>query len=322
MIEKARRLDPLELRLDVIKATYLLFGSGDMEQAARLAESVLERDPLYVPALVRLADVRWCGQGEHAESVALAEQAVALDPGNETAWRHLILSYLSVDEPAGAEAAIHHISDHPALGRLMMHLYRNEWVKAGEAAYALVAAGPTYRQIEPHVALAIRRHARVTGDYRRAIETLEEWAAVAWDGSEPVLQGQLDMGHGVAALADMLMATGQKDRARALLEELLADADSQVKRYSRGEVWVNGSRAIAFALLGQPKEAIAVLQRQAQLGFLTHIWRVVLEDEPAFDSLRAREDFKALIADVRANEKREREQYLRMRADGQVQNRS
>ena len=106
MIEKARRLDPLELRLDVIKATYLLFGSGDMEQAARLAESVLERDPLYVPALVRLADVRWCGQGEHAESVALAEQAVALDPGNETAWRQLMLSYLSVGEPAGAEAAI------------------------------------------------------------------------------------------------------------------------------------------------------------------------------------------------------------------------
>ena len=63
MIEKARRLDPLELRLDVIKATYLLWGSGDMAQAAQVAEAVLERDPLYVPALVRLADVRWCGQG-------------------------------------------------------------------------------------------------------------------------------------------------------------------------------------------------------------------------------------------------------------------
>ena len=36
MIEKARRLDPLELRLDVLKATYLVWGPGDMKQAPRL----------------------------------------------------------------------------------------------------------------------------------------------------------------------------------------------------------------------------------------------------------------------------------------------
>jgi tetratricopeptide (TPR) repeat protein len=322
MVEKARRLDPLELRLDVIKATYLLFGSGDMKQAAQVAEAVLERDPLYVPALVRLADVRWCGQGEHAESVALAEQAVALDPGNETAWRHLMLSYLSIGEPAGSEAAFRHVSDVPALGGLTINLYRNEWRKAGEAAYALIAAGPTYRQIEPHVALAIRRHARVTGNYQRAIETLEEWAGVTWDGNEPVLQGQLDMGHGVAAVADMLMASGQKDRARALLDELLVDADVQISRYGRGEVWLNGGRAIAYALLGRPDEAVATLQRQSQLGFLSHLWRITLEDEPAFDSLRARKDFQTLLTDVRANEARERAKFLRMRAEGQIPNRS
>ncbi|MFZ2507627.1 MAG: TIR domain-containing protein [Steroidobacteraceae bacterium] len=322
LVEKARRLDPLEQRLDVIKATYLLFGSGDMKQAAQVAEAVLERDPLYVPALVRLADVRWCGQGQHAESIALAEQAVALDPGNETAWRHLITSYLSVDEFASAEAALHHISDHPAIGSLLLNLYRNEWRDAGEAAYTLIAAGPIYRQIESHVSLAIRRHARVTGDYPRAIETLEEWTGVIWEGNEPVLQGQLDMGYGVAAVADMLMASGQNDRARALLNELLADADMQIDRYGRGEVWLNGGRAIAYALLGRPDDAIAMLQRQSQLGFLSHLWRITLEDEPAFDSLRARKDFQALLADVRANEAREREQFLRMRADGLIPKRS
>ena len=322
MVEKARRLDPLEPRLDVIKATYLNFGSGDFAQAAQILEAVLEREPLFVPALVRLADVRYAGQGEHAESIALAEQAVALDPGNDTAWRHLVLSYLSVGEPAAAEAAFSHVSDNPALGRMMMHLYRNEWRKAGEAAYTLIAAGPTYPQIETPIALAIRRHARETGDYRRAIETLEEWAGVTWDGDEPVLQGQIDLGHGVAALADLLMASGQKDRARALLDELLADADVQVNRYGRGEVWLNGGRAIAYALLGRPDEAIATLRRQSQLGFLSHRWRITLEDEPAFDSLRARKDFQALVANVQANEARQREQFLRMRAEGQVPNRS
>jgi tetratricopeptide (TPR) repeat protein len=162
----------------------------------------------------------------------------------------------------------------------------------------------------------------VTGDYPRAIETLEEWAAVTWDGNEPVLQGQLDMGYGVAALADMLMVTGQHDRAGALLKELLADTDLQINRYGRGEVWRNGSRAMALALLGRPQEAIATLQRQVQLGFSSHEWRTVLEYEPAFDSLRAREEIQSLLANFRAKEAREREQFLRMRADGRVPNRS
>ncbi|HEX9706782.1 MAG TPA: tetratricopeptide repeat protein [Steroidobacteraceae bacterium] len=322
MVEKARRLDPLEPRLDVIKATYLFWGPGDMAQAAKVAESVLERYPLYVPALVRLADVRWCGQGKHAESVALAEQAVALDPGNETAWRHLAISYLSVGEPTAAQAALGHAADGPALRSMILRVYRKEWREAGKAAYAEIASGPTYRQVEPHIALAIRMHARVSGDYQRAIKALEEWVSIDWDGDEPALQGQLDMGHGVAALADMLMATGQQDRARALLEELLINADLQISRYGRGEVWLNGGRAIAFALLDRPREAIATLQRQAQLGFLSHLWRITLEDDPAFDSLRDRKDFLALLADVRANEAREREKFLRMRADGLLPDRS
>jgi TolB-like protein len=317
MIEKARRLDPLEPRLDVLKATYLLWGPGDMTQAAQVAEGVLERDPLYVPALVRLADVRWCS-GRHAESVALAEQAVALDPGNETAWRHLVMSYLSLGEPAAAEAAFTHTSDYPALGRMLLQLDRKDWRKAGESAYALISEGPSYRQIEAEIALVIRKHARLTGEISRAIKTLEQWASVSWDGEEPVLEGQLDMGVGVAALADLLMSSGQKDRARALLEELLADDEVQVTRYGRGEIWVNDGRAMAYALLGRPDEAIATLQRQAKLGFLGHLWRITLEDEPAFDSLRARKDFQALVSDARANEAREREKFLQMRAEGQI----
>jgi len=130
------------------------------------------------------------------------------------------------------------------------------------------------------------------------------------------------MGVGVAALADMLMASGQNDRARALLEELLADSTVQLDRYGRGEVWVNEGRAIAFALLGRPDEAVATLQRQQKLGFLSHTWVITLDEEPAFDSLRARKDFQALMADVRANEAREREKFLQMRAEGQIPKRS
>lgn len=320
MIEKARKLDPLDIRLDVLKATYLGWGPGDNEQAVRLLQGVLERDPLFVPALVRLADVRWGRQARPAEAVALLEQAVALDPGNETAWRHLILAYISVGDVASAQAAVSHISDHPALGPLLIHLYRNEWRAAGEAAYALVATGRTYFQVEGQISLAIRQHARLTGDYQRAIKTLESWAAVVWDGDEPVLQGQLDMGVGVAGLADMLMATGQHDRARILLKEVLANADLQVKRFGRGEVWLNSGRALAYALLDRPDDAINMLQRQSL--FSNSAWRVMIEDEPIFDPLRKRKDFQALVKDCQAIESRERAQFLRLRAEGRIPNRS
>ncbi|MGH8130758.1 MAG: hypothetical protein ACRES3_07885 [Steroidobacteraceae bacterium] len=162
----------------------------------------------------------------------------------------------------------------------------------------------------------------MSGEYRRAIETLENWASVTWDDNEPVLQGQLDLGYGIVGLPDRLMATGQHDRARALLEELLADSDLQINRYGRGEIWRNGSRAIALALLDRPQEAIAMLQRQVRLGFGSHEWRIVIDDEPAFDSLRAHEDFGELLAHFHAMEAREREKVLRMRADGLVPDRS
>ena len=320
MIETARKLDPLEPRFDVLKAKYLRWGPGDITQAAQVAEAVLEREPLFVPALVQLSDDRWCG-GRHAESVALAEQAVALDPGNQTAWRHLSTSYISLGEPAAAEAAIGHTSDYPALGHMLQELYRKDWRKAGESAYALIGEGQSYGQIEAHIALAIRMHGRLTGDYPRAIRALERWAAVSWEDNEPVLEGQLDGGIGVAGLADMLMASGQKERARALLEESLANAEFQITRFGRGEIWLNDGRAIAYALLGRPDEAMATLQRQESLGFLSHIWRVTLESEPAFDSLKARKDFQALLAKVRASNAGEREKYLRMRAEGHVPNR-
>ena len=321
MIEKARKLDPLDIRLDVLKALYLEWGPGDYEQADRLLQSVLERDPLYVPALVRLADVRWGGLGRHADAVALGEQAVALDPSNQTAWRHLVLSYISVGEVASATAAFSKTADHPALSPMISHLFRNEWREAGENAYAVVAAGPTYFQVEMQVSLAIRRHARVTGDYRRAIKALESWASVVWDGDEPILQGQLDMGAGVAGLADMLMQNNQQQRAQVLLQELLANADLQVNRFGRGEIWLNHGRALAYALLDRPDDAVKTLQRQLKLGFLPNGWRVMIEDEPVFDRLRERKDFQALVGACQAIEDRERKQFLRMREEGRIPDR-
>jgi TolB-like protein/DNA-binding winged helix-turn-helix (wHTH) protein/Tfp pilus assembly protein PilF len=321
MIEKAHRLDPLEPRLVVIKATYLLFGPGDRAQAARLLESLLERDPLYVPALLRLAEIYWQVDGKHAEAVKLVEQAAALDPGNEQAWLQLAISYTDIGDIAAAESALQHIADAPEYGWLPLHLLRRDWRRAGEAAYAMIAEGPTHPWLEALLTRGIRMHACANGEYDQAIETLGQWAFVEWDGDEPVLQGQLDQGIGVAGLGDVLMAAGQKARAQALLEELLADTDVQIKRYGRGEIWLNHARAMAFSLLGRPDEAMALLQRQADLGSYVHKRQFLLEDEPAFKSLEQRADFRALRAAVQATAARERELLERMRKDRLVPDR-
>jgi len=322
MVDKARELDPLELRLDVLKALYLEWGPGDYAQAEKILESVLERDPLFVPALIRLGEIRWGGQGRYAEGVALDEQAVALDPGNETAWRNLTLAYISIGDINSAMAAMSHTSDNPALAPMLAHLFRNEWRAAGSAAYTLIADGFTYFQTEIQITLAIRQHARETGDYRRAIKALESWAGVSWDGDEPVLENQLALGVSVVGLADMYIATGQHDRAQRLLKEQLATADLQVERYGRGEVWVDAGRALAYGLLDQADDAMATLQRLHQLGFLSQNFRILLKDEPIFDRLRGRKDFQSLMADGQAIENRERAEVQRMRAEGRFPDRS
>lgn len=78
---------------------------------------------------------------------------------------------------------------------------------------------------------------------------------------------------------------------------------------------------MAFALLGKPDEAVAMLQRQANLGFLSHMWRTLHEDEPTFESLKSRADFRKLRTDALAIVARERGKLEKMRVEGLVPDR-
>jgi TolB-like protein/DNA-binding winged helix-turn-helix (wHTH) protein/Tfp pilus assembly protein PilF len=321
LIENARRLDPLAPHLEVIKAAYLFWGAADAAQAAAIVEGILEREPLYVPAIVRLAEIRSTAQGRFAESVQLGEQAVALDPGNEAAWRELVSAYLDMGESDAASDAARRAWRNPDIGVMAMHVHRGEWREAGEAAYRIIAAGETTPQTEHYIALAIVRHARATRQFDRAIAVLEAWAPVDWEGDEPFMRGDLDLGYAVTALAEMLAASGQSTRAAALLEAFLADTTIQINRYGRGAAWLNNARATALALLGRHDEAIAVLKEQERLGFGKHRWRMALEQQTAFDPLKSRKNYQDILAAARTNAARERNQLRKLRADGLVPDR-
>jgi TolB-like protein/DNA-binding winged helix-turn-helix (wHTH) protein/Tfp pilus assembly protein PilF len=321
MLEKARQLNPLEPRLDVVKATYLGYGPGDSEQATAILQQLLERDPLYVPALVRLAEFRWTLQGRNAEAIHLAEQAVKLDPGNEQAWYHIAVAYLDADDPASAGSAFRGIGEPSRSGLLSLNLYRRNWREAGEAAYSMLAAGSPRRIDERRIATAMRMHARATGNYERALRTLEAWTAVDWEGGEPQIGDSLGQGLAVAGLAELLMLAGEPDRAKALAQELLHDIDTQTRRYGRGQVWLDDARALAMMLLGRPDDALAALQRQMRAGTGLHHWRFPMLDDPLFEPLRKRPEFQALVTSARSNAAREKEKIDRMRADGLIPDR-
>ena len=315
MIEKARRLDPLAPHLDVLKATYLLWGPGDTKQAVQVLEGVLERIhctrrrwsgwPMSVGAAKARTRIPSSCSNRRSSSIRATSRRGASLPPSISIWERSTRPNRHSDK----------LRSIPYIANLRAPISPG-MAKAGESAYKMVATNPTQPQSEALISLALRQHAHVTGEYRRASEALEKFASVSWDGDEPELQGQTAMGNGVAGLAELLIVTGHRTRADALLEELLADTQVQVSRYGRGEVWVNPPRAMALAMLGRPDEAVQALQRQVLLNFGKHNWRTLFEFDPALDSLRDRKDFQALLAEVRANADRQRGRLQQMRADG------
>jgi TolB-like protein/DNA-binding winged helix-turn-helix (wHTH) protein/Tfp pilus assembly protein PilF len=322
MIERARSFDPLEPRLAVVEATYLLYGPAEVGKAEQRLQSALERDPLYVPALVRLGELYWCCQGRLAEAVWVLEQAVGLDPGNVSARRNLADAYVSLGEvEAGAELARGAAGDPPAQ-ELLLLLERRDWIAAGELAYSMLEAGEVTPLDERRVALAIRRHAHATRDHARAIEALGAWRGVEWDGETPLLEDQLGLGIAAAGLAELLSASGQAARAEALATALLEDLDAQQTDFGRGAIWLDNGRAIAMAVLHRDEEAIAALGRRLRSGALLHEFRQVVIDEPAFDRIRASRGLVEIQAEVEKRLDEQRGEISRMRQQGLVPKRA
>ena len=74
---------------------------------------------------------------------------------------------------------------HGAVLRIPVLAYHGDWLRAGETAYAALEDGLVASIDELAAVVAIRRHARLTGQYARAIVTLEALSGVTWqaDGS-------------------------------------------------------------------------------------------------------------------------------------------
>jgi TolB-like protein len=323
LLDRARRIDPLEPGYDVTKAVFLQYERGDPHGADKLLSGVLERHPRYLPALVRLCEVRTFLLGRHAEAIRLCEQALAVDPLMEEARRILIRTYLDVDDLAAAEQVAEASHGETAVPRTLIALHKKDWRAAGEAGYEALARRTTAPNNVSWMFIAIRLDARTTGDAVRAVAAIEPYARVDWDAAgKPILRDSSGLRDGPIALADLLILEGQVERGRRLLAEIIGRMEREVRVEGRPEFWYLRWHPVALALHGDTEAAIAMLERALASGTAYSQGRYFFEIEPAFDKLRKDPRFQAMHGKVQAHAAEQRRELERMRREGQVPQRT
>ena len=319
MLERARRIDPLEPGYDVMKAVFLLYERSDVSGADKLLSSVLERHPRYVPALLRQCEIRSMLLGRQADGIRLCEQALAVDPLLEQARRVLIRAYLDIEDPVAAEQLADTSRGDEAVPRAFLAFYRRDWTAAGEAAYEALERGTVAPDNAGLIYAAIRLHARTTGDAARAIAAIEPHARVEWDGNgKPTLRDSSALRDGAIALADLLILDGQVERGRRLLAEIIGTMERETRGEGRPELWYLREHPKALALDGQPDAALALLERSYASGQATSAWWFSVEAEPAYDALRKTPRFEALRRKIRDHVAEQRQELARLRKEGLV----
>ena len=315
MIDRARRLDPLQPAYDVTKSVYLLYGRSDVEAADQQLVDVLKREPLYQPALSHLGELRWCCEGRFADAIRYSEEALRLDPLSAWTRRQLLRAYLDVGDADAARRVVDgDRASLPAL-RVPLLLHARDWRAAGDAAYAAVAT-ETVAPIDYGITVAaIRKHARAYGGLDRASLTLGLMAGVTWDkDGTPTLPDRYSLLEPAVGLGDLLIVSGQARMGRRLLETVLERMDLESRARGRGEMWYFQQRPIALALLGRHDEALAQLEKAVEQGFGYHDAWFFLDQDPALDALRRDARFKALRQKVAGRVATERALVERQRA--------
>jgi TolB-like protein/Tfp pilus assembly protein PilF len=323
MLDRARKLDPLEPRYDVTKSVFLFYERADVQGANDLLVEVLREHPQYLPALLRLCELRFAGMGRLADGVLYCEQALAIDPLSAETRLHLIKNYLDLDESAVAEQVASEGSRDSLVPQVLLQMYARDWVRAGEGAYDAIARRTASPIIVVEMLEAILMHARLTGDTRRARIAVEELAGVTWDAAGRPAWREGSTGIFFATLlADAMLLDGEQERARRLLAEAIARTHHEVHDQGRPEFWYRRGHALALALNGDREGLIAALQRYVNAG--DHVfsgWWYHFDLEPAYATLRQDPRFQELVRKVREHVAAERRELDRMRAEGLVPDR-
>jgi TolB-like protein/DNA-binding winged helix-turn-helix (wHTH) protein len=315
LMQRAMRLDPREPRYPTALAEIYQFQrTTEIDKAESLLMRALELDPNYFPALYALGTLRFCCQNRIADGIRLAEQALRLDPSSTAVRSILIHMYLDVGDPRAAEQLLAGNNQNQSAW-VAIYAYRHEWQKAAaimydDAARAILPIPPDARY--GHFAMLMS--ATDSGSIRRALKLFEKEARIRWqnDGTPTTripLNGDLSVEIG---LGDLMMRTGDTERARRVLEMALSLSDIAAVKYQRGAIWFTLQRARAFVLLGRTEEALAELGAFSRSGWAPDAW--LLDADTAFEGLRGDERFERIMEERHANALRERAEVDALRS--------
>jgi TolB-like protein/Tfp pilus assembly protein PilF len=319
LLDRARKLDPLEPAYDVTKAVFLMYERGDPQAATDLLAEVLSDHPQYVPALLRNCEFLGWGKGRFADAILNCERALAIDPQSEEARRHLVRSYLDLDDVAAARELADLGGHQPAEIEAVLAMRAHDWERAAELAYRSIAQRTVSANMLGTMLVAIRMHARTAGEAHRARLVIEELAGVVWDATgRPTIPGGSPLRDTAVALADLLILDGDQERGRRLLAELIAKWRDEVGRQGRPELWYFRWHPVALALNNDRSEAIAMLERALARRVSYSDWWSTFDMEPAYDQLRKDPRFVAVVRKVSANFAEQRRILDRMREEGLV----
>ena len=325
MLDRARKLDPLEPGYDVTKAVFLFYERADVQGANDLLVEVLREHPQYLPALLRLCELLPFGMGRLAAGVLYCEQALAIDPLSAETRLYLIQVYLDLEEPAAAEQVASEGGRDSIVPQVFLQMYARDWVRAGERAYDAIDQRTASPSVMGEMVSAILMHARLTGDTSRSRIAVEDLAGVTWDeAGRPAWREGATGIYFAVALANAMLLDGEQERGRRLLAEAIARTNREIRELGRPEFWYGYGYALALALNGDREASIEVLQRfvAATNGGFLGDWWYYLELEPAFVTLRQDPRFQELVRKAREHVAAERRELDRMRAEGLVPDRT
>jgi len=316
---RASRLDPLEPKYEVTRAVYHLYGKSDVRTAQAILAGTLEKHPRYLPALLRMGEVELV-QGQLGEAIRYLETALSLDGSSEQTFRMLLAAYYEVrwKEAAVALLSPGDLTGPRAIGPLLVE---QKWGPAGDVAYAALEEGSDLAIDEAQICLALRRHARATGETARALAALTQLADLQWKDGQPEFPETFDMKAAAVGVADMLQLSGQSERARLVLRAALTRMDRQAIAQGQGELWTRMARAEALAMLGDRERAVSQLEAAARDGSIMMKNWLHLDLDPAFDALRDGTDFQRIRNLVLSRAATERMRLQELQRSGAIPDR-
>ena len=309
MLERAIRKDPLSPR------AYFWRVMRNWESDVKTHESgmlgVLEVDPDYVPALQRYAKYRWILHGELAQGIRMIEHALALDPDNPWLRHTAIAMYLDIGDVDAARDLQSGDQRPQVTGRILLSLYDGDVHNAADAALSgLGLANGKYENWGVYDAL--REYTVASGEYARSMAWLDKHTGLGIPDAR-IARGNF---RAVPAFAQMQMLAGHTAEARKLLLDCIQWIDD-VHLPRLGGVFALRVKAESLLMLGDTQRALDALE--ASFVALDYVqWWYTIDHDPLWAPLHDDPRFAAIATRVRQHVHEQQQLLEKLRAQGSV----